>query len=146
MKTASCGLEKGGSTDPPSQTFADHQDEDQRTAEEQHHDANFTSESDNDSGDSDCLSYELSGPGDVSEPYRMALEDNQHTGTVASTTRTSTTTTMLPVFAEGKSYPPPLPDKEAYVVGFSGPDDPLHPHNWKLAKKCIFHPLYNREI
>jgi DHA1 family multidrug resistance protein-like MFS transporter len=41
----------------------------------------------------------------------------------------------MPDFGAGKSYPPPLPDREEYVVEFSGPDDPLHAMNWPLRKK-----------
>ncbi|KKY22758.1 putative mfs multidrug [Phaeomoniella chlamydospora] len=35
----------------------------------------------------------------------------------------------------GKPYPPPLPERDEYVVEFDGHDDPLHPQNWKLTKK-----------
>ncbi|TGJ79214.1 hypothetical protein E0Z10_g9551 [Xylaria hypoxylon] len=43
----------------------------------------------------------------------------------------------LPAFGAGKSLPPPLPDREAYVVEFDGPDDPYHPQNWPLKKKLV---------
>jgi DHA1 family multidrug resistance protein-like MFS transporter len=36
----------------------------------------------------------------------------------------------------GKEYPPLLPDPEAYVVEFDGANDPLHPYNWSLLKRC----------
>jgi MFS transporter, DHA1 family, multidrug resistance protein len=41
----------------------------------------------------------------------------------------------LPAFGGGKPLPPQLPDREAYVVEFDGPDDPYHPQNWPLKKK-----------
>ncbi|KAI0097701.1 polyamine transporter 1 [Nemania sp. FL0031] len=43
----------------------------------------------------------------------------------------------LPAFGGGKPLPPPLPDREAYVVEFDGPDDPYHPQNWPLKKKLV---------
>ncbi|KAI1127557.1 polyamine transporter 1 [Nemania abortiva] len=43
----------------------------------------------------------------------------------------------LPAFGAGKPLPPPLPDREAYVVEFDGPDDPYHPQNWPLKKKLV---------
>ncbi|PYI07019.1 bicyclomycin resistance protein [Aspergillus sclerotiicarbonarius CBS 121057] len=36
---------------------------------------------------------------------------------------------------QGKVLPPPLPDREDYVVAFDGPDDPEHPFNWSLSVK-----------
>ncbi len=41
----------------------------------------------------------------------------------------------LPAFGAGKPLPPQLPDREAYVVEFDGPDDPYHPQNWPFKKK-----------
>ncbi|KAH9844730.1 putative transporter [Teratosphaeria destructans] len=41
----------------------------------------------------------------------------------------------LPAFDEHKPYPPPLPQQEQYVVGFAGPEDPLHPFNWPFRTK-----------
>jgi len=35
----------------------------------------------------------------------------------------------------GKTYPPPPPNLESYVVDFDGPDDPTHPYNWKFSTK-----------
>ncbi|KAI1179751.1 polyamine transporter 1 [Nemania sp. FL0916] len=43
----------------------------------------------------------------------------------------------LPPFGAGKPFPPELPDREAYVVEFDGPDDPYHPQNWPLKKKLV---------
>jgi DHA1 family multidrug resistance protein-like MFS transporter len=41
----------------------------------------------------------------------------------------------LPEFGGGKPYPPPLPEREEYVVEYDGKDDPLHPQNWLFNKK-----------
>lgn len=41
----------------------------------------------------------------------------------------------LPKMGGGRDYPPPLPDRTPYLVGYDGPDDPIHPHNWQLWKK-----------
>lgn len=41
----------------------------------------------------------------------------------------------LPKFGAGKPFPPDLPNREAYVVEFEGPDDPYHAQNWPLKKK-----------
>lgn len=39
----------------------------------------------------------------------------------------------------GKPFPPDIPaEREAYVVDFHGPDDPLHSMNWKTSRS-IFH-------
>ncbi|KAK3344435.1 major facilitator superfamily domain-containing protein [Lasiosphaeria hispida] len=43
----------------------------------------------------------------------------------------------LPAFGAGKEYPPLLPDQEAYVVEFDGPDDPLHGQNWPIRRKLF---------
>ncbi|KAI5798448.1 major facilitator superfamily domain-containing protein, partial [Pyronema domesticum] len=40
-----------------------------------------------------------------------------------------------PQFGGGKLYPPLLPEKDAYVVDFTGPKDPIHGQNWPLRKK-----------
>jgi DHA1 family multidrug resistance protein-like MFS transporter len=71
---------------------------------------------------------------------RIATQRSQHFGTVGAGTRTHIAKRPLPPFGAGKPYPPPLPEKEAYVVEFDGPDDPLHPQNWpfkrKYAREC----------
>ena len=41
----------------------------------------------------------------------------------------------LPEFGAGKPYPPPLPEREEYVVEFDGVNDALHAQNWPLRKK-----------
>jgi DHA1 family multidrug resistance protein-like MFS transporter len=43
----------------------------------------------------------------------------------------------LPSFGAGKPYPPPLPEREEYVVEFDGPTDPLHAQNWPMRKKLL---------
>ncbi|RDW74272.1 MFS transporter [Aspergillus mulundensis] len=42
----------------------------------------------------------------------------------------------LPLGA-GKPYPPDLPNVEAYIVEFEGPDDPMHPQNWPMKRRVI---------
>lgn len=71
--------------------------------------------------------------------HRIQTARSQHSATVG---RISTTYTRhsgrqgpLPEFGAGKSYPPMLPNREEYVVEFSGVDDPLHPQNWPVKKK-----------
>ncbi|KAK9314563.1 major facilitator superfamily domain-containing protein [Lipomyces starkeyi] len=41
----------------------------------------------------------------------------------------------LPPFGRGKPFPPMLPNREAYVVEYDGPNDPDHPQNYPLSKK-----------
>jgi len=69
---------------------------------------------------------------------RIETHRSQHGATVGAgiKSRTSTRNSMpLPAFGAGKPYPPPLPEREEYVVEFDGPDDPLHAMNWPFAKK-----------
>ncbi|GMG39783.1 unnamed protein product [Ambrosiozyma monospora] len=40
-------------------------------------------------------------------------------------------------FYKEEEYPDLLPDVEKYTVAFSGPKDPIHPHNWPMKKKVI---------
>ena len=71
--------------------------------------------------------------------HRWQSQIIQHTHTVSASNakRTKTIESQpLPDFGAGKSYPPePLAEREAYVVDFNGPDDPLHPQNWKRQTK-----------
>lgn len=71
--------------------------------------------------------------------HRWQSQIIQHTHTVsASDAKRSKTVESrpLPEFGAGKDYPPePLAEREAYVVDFNGPDDPLHPHNWPRRTK-----------
>ncbi|KAL4870635.1 hypothetical protein BDV12DRAFT_184266 [Aspergillus spectabilis] len=64
---------------------------------------------------------------------RIATQRSQHTATVGAL-RSRPSIKPLPEFGAGKPYPPPLPEKEEYVVEFAGPDDPLHPQNWPTRK------------
>ncbi|KAL4791444.1 major facilitator superfamily domain-containing protein [Aspergillus venezuelensis] len=40
-------------------------------------------------------------------------------------------------FGRGRPHPPPLPDREDYVVDFDGPDDASFPQNWPLRTSVI---------
>lgn len=66
---------------------------------------------------------------------RIQTQRSQHLGTVGRSLTSRESKKPLPKFGGGKSYPPPLPAQEEYVVEFDGPDDPLHPQNWPLKKK-----------
>lgn len=66
---------------------------------------------------------------------RIQTGRSQHAQTVASTRSRASSKGPLPAFGAGKPYPPPLPDREEYVVEFDGPDDPLHPMNWTMKRK-----------
>ena len=86
----------------------------------------------------------LSSRSDASEIARLATQREsiasahlQHVHTVGSTRQESRTESRpLPGFGAGKPYPPVIPaEREAYVVDFEGPEDPLHPLNWPWKKK-----------
>lgn len=66
---------------------------------------------------------------------RIATHRTQHSETVGAALKPKVSKKPLPPFGAGKSYPPPLPPREEYVVEFDGPDDPLHPQNWPRMKK-----------
>lgn len=68
---------------------------------------------------------------------RIATQRSQHSATVGASVRSRVPRGPLPPFGAGKAYPPPLPEKEEYVVEFEGPDDPLHPQNWLLKRKVL---------
>ncbi|KZF25574.1 MFS multidrug transporter [Xylona heveae TC161] len=68
---------------------------------------------------------------------RIHTQRSQHSGTVGKSLRSRMSQKPLPEFGGGKSYPPPLPAKEEYVVEFTGVDDPLHAQNWPFRKKII---------
>ena len=61
----------------------------------------------------------------------------QHMQTVGSTRFVSKEGVELPDFGGKKPYPPPLPEREEYVVEFSGFDDPRHAQNFTMKKKLI---------
>ncbi|TVY83808.1 putative transporter [Lachnellula suecica] len=68
---------------------------------------------------------------------RIQTAKSQHTGTVGRTptAKSRESRRPLPEMGLGKPFPPPLPDRDEYVVEFSGPDDPLHAQNWPMKKK-----------
>ena len=69
------------------------------------------------------------------ELSRIETQKSQHSGTVGRSLKSRESKKPLPNFGGGKEYPPPLPEREEYVVEFDGPDDPLHPQNWPMKKK-----------
>ncbi|OAA44287.1 major facilitator superfamily [Metarhizium rileyi] len=75
------------------------------------------------------------------ELSRIATARSQHNATVGGGVRSRTVNKAskkpLPAFGAGKPYPPPLPEREEYVVEFDGPTDPLHSQNWPLRKKLL---------
>ncbi|KAI4722434.1 MFS general substrate transporter [Aureobasidium sp. EXF-10727] len=77
---------------------------------------------------------------------RIQTGRSQHSATVGAggaesrglgvfRTRSSKASKPLPAFGGGKPYPPPLPEREEYVVEFDGPNDPMHAQNWPFKKK-----------
>ena len=68
---------------------------------------------------------------------RIHTQRSQHSQTVGASLRSRASRKPLPAFGAGKPYPPPLPEREAYVVEFDGPDDPLYAQNWPLKKKLV---------
>lgn len=66
---------------------------------------------------------------------RIQTAKSQHSQTVGRSVKSRKSNRPLPNFGAGKPYPPPLPEREEYVVEFDGPDDPLHAMNWPLKKK-----------
>lgn len=75
------------------------------------------------------------------ELNRIATQSSQQAATVGcgrdGNRVKSGTSKSLPPFGANKPYPPQLPDRDAYVVEFDGPDDPLHPQCWPLRKKIF---------
>ena len=61
----------------------------------------------------------------------------QHSLTVGSTKESAKQGISLPDFGGGKPYPPPLPEREEFVVEFSGFDDPKHAQNFTMKTKVI---------
>lgn len=70
---------------------------------------------------------------------RIQTQRSQHGNTVGATLKSRTKSRQskkpLPEFGGGKPFPPPLPEREEYVVEFDGHDDPLHAQNWSTKKK-----------
>lgn len=68
---------------------------------------------------------------------RIQTQRSQHSATVGASIKSRQSRKPLPGFGAGKPYPPPLPEREEYVVEFEGPDDPLHAQNWPIRKKLF---------
>ncbi|KAF2276080.1 major facilitator superfamily [Westerdykella ornata] len=68
---------------------------------------------------------------------RIQTQRSQHSATVGAGIKTRPSRRPLPAMGAGKPYPPPLPEREEYVVEFDGVDDPLHAQNWTLKKKLF---------
>ena len=72
---------------------------------------------------------------------RLNTQRMTHVHTVGSHAASRSATSQsqpLPAFGGGKPYPPEIPaEREAYVVDFESPTDPLHPQNWPTRKKII---------
>ncbi|KAF2120475.1 major facilitator superfamily [Lophiotrema nucula] len=72
---------------------------------------------------------------------RIQTQRSQHVGTVGasikSRTKTRESVKPMPAMGAGKPMPPPLPEREEYVVEFDGHDDPMHAQNWPIRKKVI---------
>lgn len=71
------------------------------------------------------------------ELSRIYTARSQHSETIGRSLRSrhSAASKPLPNFGAGKPFPPPLPEREEYVVEFDGEDDPYHAQNWPLNKK-----------
>ncbi|KAF9877653.1 hypothetical protein CkaCkLH20_04788 [Colletotrichum karsti] len=68
---------------------------------------------------------------------RIATARSQHSNTVGRSIKSRQDTKPLPPMGAGKPYPPPMSDREDYVVEFDGPLDPLHAQNWPIKKKLL---------
>lgn len=70
---------------------------------------------------------------------RIHTARSQHAGTIGrtATTKSRDSKRAMPEMGLGKALPPQLPDREDYVVEFSGPDDPMHAQNWPMKKKYV---------
>ncbi|RAK99892.1 MFS transporter [Aspergillus ibericus CBS 121593] len=66
---------------------------------------------------------------------RIETQRLQHAMTVGESVKSRASRAPLPRMGANKEYPPPLPDREDYVVEFDGPEDPLYPQNWALSTK-----------
>ncbi|KAL5113761.1 hypothetical protein ACEQ8H_008373 [Pleosporales sp. CAS-2024a] len=100
------------------------------------------SHAERDAGNISRIQTQRDTEGELAERHPTALsriqtQKSQHSTTVGGGLRSRTRDSRrpLPAFGGGKSYPPPLPDREEYVVEFDGPDDPLHAMNWPIRKK-----------
>lgn len=71
------------------------------------------------------------------ELSRIETHRTLQSSTVGASLKSRKSNKPLPGFGAGKPYPPPLPEREEYVVEFDGHDDPLHAQNWPLRKKLL---------
>lgn len=67
---------------------------------------------------------------------RTRTIDLQHAETVGSRGEVTKIPSNLKL-GGGRPFPPELPSSTNYLVDFNDVDDPTHPHNWPLIKKCI---------
>ncbi len=91
-------------------------------------------------GSSRTTSLDLAITIDPTQISRLESQRLQHIQTVGSTPGShhdnKADVASLPGFGGGKPYPPTIPaEREAYVVDFDGPEDPLHPMNWSSKTK-----------
>jgi MFS transporter, DHA1 family, multidrug resistance protein len=91
---------------------------------------------DEDSSDSDTIDQEIARhPTHVS---RRETQNLQHLHTVGSTRLPAGRESVSLKFGGGRPFPPLIREaREAYVVDFDGPDDPIHPFNWRLRDKYL---------
>ena len=95
------------------------------------------------SSSSSTLSVDRSLAHHPTHIQRLQSARIQHTHTVGShpESRSVASAESQPIpksIGGGKPFPPDIPaEREAYVVEFDGPDDPLHPMNWKFSKKYV---------
>lgn len=68
---------------------------------------------------------------------RIETQRLQHQLTVGESVKSRASKTPLPAFGDGKPYPPPLPNRDDYVVEFDGPNDPMYPKNWPTFTKYV---------
>lgn len=66
---------------------------------------------------------------------RIETQRLQHALTVGESVKSRSSRQPLPAFGAGKPYPPPLPNRDDYVVEFDGPEDPMYPKNWSTWTK-----------
>lgn len=91
---------------------------------------------DEDSSDSDTIDQEIARhPTHVS---RRETQNLQHLHTVGSTRPFALHKSVSLKFGGGRPFPPLIHEaREAYVVDFDGPGDPMHPFNWRLRDKYL---------
>lgn len=92
------------------------------------------------SSSSRTASLNLEVSQDPTQISRWQSQRLQHIHTVGSArpsrSESDAGSKSLPAFGGGKPYPPSIPaEREAYVVDFDGPNDPLHPLNWSFKTK-----------